>query len=222
MNGKTYLGSTANGKKRLHFYFDKGSLLTKKTPIYMALLKYGHENFTFEIIQYCEPKEAVNVEQTYLDQFDFDYNINPKANSILGYKHTEETLAKMKGRQNFKGKTHSEETKQRSRDLAAEVRKNKQLNNKIKLSNLFKQVSSDGKIFRFGKIKKKGLIITDISNNQSVICNSLSVAKSVLCANNDTLLNYAKNGHLFSYFELDTLNKCLIERKLLITFENNL
>jgi len=97
INGKTYLGSTANGKKRLNFYFDKGSLLTKKIPIYMAILKYGHENFKFEIIEYCKPKEAVILEQTYLDNYDFEYNINIKANSILGYKHTEETLAKMKG-----------------------------------------------------------------------------------------------------------------------------
>jgi group I intron endonuclease len=82
----------------------------------MALLKYGHENFTFEIIQYCEPNEAVILEQTYLDKFDFDYNINVKANSILGYKHTPETLAKMKGRQNFKGKTHSKETIQGIKD----------------------------------------------------------------------------------------------------------
>jgi len=104
INGKTYLGSTGNAKKRLNFYFDKGSLLTKKIPIYMALLKYGHENFSFEIIKYCNPKEAVNLEQTYLDNYDFDYNINAKANSILGYKHTKETLQKMKGRQNFKGK----------------------------------------------------------------------------------------------------------------------
>jgi len=143
INGKTYLGSTANGKKRLNYYFDKGSLSLKKTPIYMALLKYGHENFTFEIVEYCKPNEAVILEQTYLDKFDFDYNINANANSILGYKHTEETLAKMKGRQNFKGKTHSEETRQGIIDRAnKKKRQNKQLNSKIKLSDLFKQVSA--------------------------------------------------------------------------------
>lgn len=170
----------------------------------MALLKYGHENFTFEIVEYCKPNEAVILEQTYLDKFDFDYNINANANSILGYKHTEETLAKMKGRQNFKGKTHSEETKQISRDLAAKKRKNKQLNNKVKLSDLFKQVSSDGitisrSAHDLSKLKK--LKIMDISNNQSIIFKTVSVASYVLCAAESTLLNYAKNGNLFSYFE---------------------
>jgi group I intron endonuclease len=115
-------------------------------PIYMALLKYGHENFTFEIIKYCKPDEAVKFEQTYLDKYDFDYNINAQANSILGYKHTEETKARFKGRQPFKGKTHSEETRQIIRDRASKKRIDKQLNSKIKLSTLFLQFSQNNKI----------------------------------------------------------------------------
>jgi len=221
INGKTYLGSTANSKKRLNFYFDKGSLLTKKIPIYMALLKYGHANFTFEIIKYCEPKEAVIFEQTYLDNYDFDYNINVKANSILGYKHTAETLNKMKGRQNFKGKTHNEENKQKIRDLAAEKRKNKQIHNKIKLSYLFDNVSSYGKVFCLGNPRYKKLKVIDVLNNQSIVFNSLNVAASILCTSSGTLLSYAKTGNLFSYFELDTLNNSLIERKLLLICKEN-
>jgi len=59
----------------------------------------------------------------------------------------------------------------------------------------------------------------DISNNQSIIFKTVSVASYVLCAAESTLLNYAKNGNLFSYFEWDSLNNCVIERKLLITYE---
>lgn len=211
----------------MNFYFDKGSLLTKQIPIYMALLKYGHENFTFEIIQYCEPNEAVILEQTYLDKFDFDYNINVKANSILGYKHTPETLAKMKGRQNFKGKTHSKETiqgiKDRNTAWSDKKRKDKQLNNTIKLSNIFKQVSLNGKIPRYGVLPNisEPVKITDISNNKSILFNTKKDASSVLCASVYLLEKRAKNGNLFSYFEWDNLNNCLIETKLLITFENN-
>ena len=173
----------------------------------MALLKYGHENFTFKIIQYCEPKEAVILEQTYLDKYDFDYNINVKANSILGYKHTPETLAKMKGRQNFKGKTHSIETiqgiKDRNTALADKKRKEKQLNNKIKLSNLFKQVSSDDKIPTDGVLSytNKAVRITDISNNKSILFFTQTHASLVLCASVDLLQKRAKDGNLFSYFE---------------------
>lgn len=208
------MGSTANGKKRLNFYFDKGSLLTKKIPIYMALLKYGHENFTFEIIKYCEPKEAVILEQTYLDNYDFDYNINVKANSILGYKHTPETLAKMKGRQNFKGKHHSEETIQGIIDRADKKRQQKQLNNNIKLSNFYKIKSN---IYFKETANRKCVIVTDVSNNESFYFNTQTLACSVLCTERITLQNYAKNKTLFSYFEKNIKNNCLKERKLLIS-----
>lgn len=90
----------------------------------MALLKYGYENFTFEIIEYCKPEDAVGLEQKYLDKYDFSYNLNAQANSNLGYKHTETTLAKMKGRQGeaLKGYKHSKENIQK----AIERQKNKE------------------------------------------------------------------------------------------------
>lgn len=79
-------------------------------PIYKAILKYGHSNFIFEIIEYCEPEKLLQREQYYLDNFDFEYNILEKAGSLLGYKHTEDTLSKMKGRKNALGYKHSIET----------------------------------------------------------------------------------------------------------------
>jgi group I intron endonuclease len=168
----------------------------------MALLKYGHENFTFEIIKYCEPKEAVILEQTYLDNYDFDYNINAKANSILGYKHTQETLDKMKGRQNFKGKKHSEETIQGIRDRANLIRQAKQLKNNIKLSDLFNKnnISSNSNSVKKKNIRVK-VTVTDIFTNQSIFFNTITLASSVLCANESTLKKYAEEKKLFSYFE---------------------
>jgi group I intron endonuclease len=167
-------------------------------PIYLALLKYGYENFTFEVIKYCKPEEAVKLEQKYLDKYDFDYNINAQANTTLGYKHTAETLAKFKGRQPFKGKTHSEETKQSWRENGAKKRIDKQLNSKINLKDLFSQFSQTNDIITCNKndiitsvsdsveIRKKSkskkfVRITDISNNKSIVFSSVSSAGFVLC-----------------------------------------
>lgn len=86
-------------------------------PIYNAILKYGHSNFIFEIIEYCEPGDAIQREQHYLDNFDFEYNILEKANSLLGYKHTLETLTKMKGRKNAWGYKHTLETLAKLREF---------------------------------------------------------------------------------------------------------
>jgi len=84
-------------------------------PIYNAILKYGHENFIFEIIEYCQPK--IKREQYYLDNFDFEYNVLANANYLAGYKHTAETLANLKGRQNLLGYKHSQETIDKLREI---------------------------------------------------------------------------------------------------------
>lgn len=45
LNGKQYLGSTSNGRRRLLTYFDDNSLRVANMPIYNAILKYGRDNF---------------------------------------------------------------------------------------------------------------------------------------------------------------------------------
>ena len=103
VNNKEYLGSTANAKRRLLKYYDLSSLNLVSMPIYKAILKHGHSNFIFEIIEYCEPDKVLEREQYYLDNFDFDYNVLEKADSIFGYKHTEETKELLSQLQEFFG-----------------------------------------------------------------------------------------------------------------------
>lgn len=50
LNGKTYVGSGLNLTKRLGSYFNHNELNRNSRPIQHALLKYGHENFTLEIV----------------------------------------------------------------------------------------------------------------------------------------------------------------------------
>jgi group I intron endonuclease len=61
-----------------------------------ALLKYGDSNFQLEILEYCDPDEAIIREQYYLDLLKPEYNILRKAGSLLGFRHSDETLAKFK------------------------------------------------------------------------------------------------------------------------------
>jgi hypothetical protein len=63
--------------------------------IYKALLKYGHSNFKLEILEYCEKENVISREQHYLDIFKPQYNILKNAYSLLGYKHSAESRAKM-------------------------------------------------------------------------------------------------------------------------------
>lgn len=239
ISGKEYLGSTANSKKRLNFYFDKGSIQGVKMPIYMALLKYGRrtaENFTFEIIEFCKPEDAVVLEQKYLDKYDFDYNINAQANSNLGYKHTETTLAKMKGRQNLKGYKHSEENIQKAvdRQRAKETLKRRKraeersdyLNlfddNKSSSLGLTAQAGNESQQFtsftKSNSSKRKILAvkITDILTNDSIYFNTVKEARLALDISDSLIRSYAKKGEEFTIFERDSSNQ-IVERKVLIS-----
>jgi group I intron endonuclease len=61
-------------------------------------LFYGHDNFTLEILEYCDKTEIIKREQYYIDKLNPEYNISKTAGSILGYKHTLKTRLKMKTR----------------------------------------------------------------------------------------------------------------------------
>lgn len=99
-NGNIYVGSSVNLAKRFTLYYSLTYLTkqAKNSLICRALLKYGHSNFSLDILEYCDPKVLLEREQYYMDLLEPEYNILKKAGSSLGHKHTEETLAKLRGR----------------------------------------------------------------------------------------------------------------------------
>ena len=92
VNQKTYIGSSVNFSVRLYKYYSVKHLMKHNTAIHNALLKYGHSNFTLDIIEYCEGVDPIIREQYYLDLLRPEYNILEQAGSSLGFKHSEETL----------------------------------------------------------------------------------------------------------------------------------
>lgn len=83
--------------------------------------KYGEDVFTFNIVEICKPENCVRFEQTWIDlrgigDRNKSYNINPTANSFLGFKHTEEFKLNLSLRQTGKKRgPRSEEVKARLR-----------------------------------------------------------------------------------------------------------
>lgn len=49
------------------------------------MLKYGHKNFTLEIIECCDPKETIARERYYTNTLGPEYNILNTANSYHGF-----------------------------------------------------------------------------------------------------------------------------------------
>lgn len=152
VNGKGYVGSGAYSiRERWYIHVTE---LRKQVHcnIYLqrAWNKHGEGNFVLEVLELCEPERCVEREQHWMDKLGTanpkkGYNRNPKAGSMLGFKHSEKSKqlisskgkgrrhsedakarisAKMKiimlGNKHFQGKVHTEETKEK---IAAAARK---------------------------------------------------------------------------------------------------
>nr|QJT58523.1 GIY-YIG endonuclease [Fusarium asiaticum]QJT58799.1 GIY-YIG endonuclease [Fusarium asiaticum]QJT58909.1 GIY-YIG endonuclease [Fusarium asiaticum]QJT59514.1 GIY-YIG endonuclease [Fusarium asiaticum]QJT60398.1 GIY-YIG endonuclease [Fusarium asiaticum] len=98
INGKRYVGSALDLSKRFRNYFNTSYLTDRKDImiIYKALLTHGFDNFTLEILEYCESSVLIEREQYYIDLLNPEYNILKIAGSRLGAKHTLEAIAKIK------------------------------------------------------------------------------------------------------------------------------
>lgn len=97
-----YVGSSKNIGERLKNYYSvsylKNKLLLYNSRIYKALLEYGYSNFDMEILEYCDIKSLLEREQYYIDLYKPEYNICKIAGSMLGFRHSPETLLKLKNR----------------------------------------------------------------------------------------------------------------------------
>lgn len=96
INGSTYIGSSVNISVTMYTYYSLRCLAKSNRPIDRALLKYGFSNFTLEILEYSDKDNVLKREQYYMDLVKPQYNIVEIAGSTLGYKHTPESLAKMR------------------------------------------------------------------------------------------------------------------------------
>lgn len=108
-NGKLYIGSSLNLKKRGRAHFvDLKANRHVNTHLQNSFNKYGINNFIFEIIEFTNPDETLNIEQYWIDKLEViskGYNINPNAilppdskgenNPMYGKFHSEESKLKM-------------------------------------------------------------------------------------------------------------------------------
>ena len=155
--GKFYIGSAVDLSKRLSTYYSPLWLKSTDNYISRALILHTFSAFSLSIIEIIDitnlskedsRKLILSREQNYLDFiFSVDepniYNILKEAGSLLGYKHSDSSIAKMKeskgGENNpMLGKTHSQETK-------AKMRKPKSVSTKMKMSESQKNINRAGK-----------------------------------------------------------------------------
>lgn len=88
INGKSYIGSTNNWKRRKAEHFNSAkwpSCISYNYPLQQAIRKYGQENFSFIILEECDVNETAQRERYYIQYY------NTLANIGYGYNQTLET-----------------------------------------------------------------------------------------------------------------------------------
>jgi group I intron endonuclease len=114
-DGRRYIGSAVNIDKRWREHrrgLDQGKHHSRFMQ--RAWDKHGPEAFTFSVLLLCDRENVLFYEQRCLDAYAPEYNTAPIAGSQLGYRHSQESRAKMsaarpKDFSPMKGRKHTPE-----------------------------------------------------------------------------------------------------------------
>ena len=99
VNGKRYIGQASNLPRRIKDH--KSKLRVNKhhnSHLQASWNKYTEKIFTFEVLEYCELQYLTIKEQEWIDKFPSTllYNIGAVETPMLGKRHSEEALNKMR------------------------------------------------------------------------------------------------------------------------------
>jgi group I intron endonuclease len=98
-----YIGSSINLTKRMvSYYYYTNSDKPSKLVIIRAMKKYGTENFSLGILEFCQQdlKICINLEQKWINLYKPKYNVLNIAGNSFGFKHSIETINKLKEKLN--------------------------------------------------------------------------------------------------------------------------
>jgi group I intron endonuclease len=198
-NGNSYIGSSTDLRKRFISYFNF-SYISKKNNMLInrALLKWGYSNFSLEILEYCDSTEAVSREQHFLDLLKPEYNVLSKAGSLLGYKHSEETVAKLKGRTlttehiaKLKSWSLSPENKEHLKIINANPEQKARRLEQLRILHSSKEHQEHLK--RLHTIRLQQVSVLDSLNNETTIYPSITEAAQVIGCTKSTISKVLKH-----------------------------
>lgn len=135
--GRVYVGQSVDIEKRIRRYKVLSVKTKGQTKIWRSLKKYGVENHTFEVLLICNESQLNRWERFFQEMFDcVDNGLNcryTKSGDKSG-RVSKETLKRMseaqKGNNNWLGRKHSDESKEKIRQKATGRKFSKEVNKK--------------------------------------------------------------------------------------------
>lgn len=98
LNGKIYIGQSTDIERRYQQHlWDAEKRPEQGTGVDLAINKYGINNFTFEIIEQCNPEQLDERERFWIEYFNSyaeGYNRTPGGSSLRGEEHPRAILTK--------------------------------------------------------------------------------------------------------------------------------
>lgn len=177
-NGKVYIGSATYLAERKGDH--RRALLKGKHEnkyLQRAWDKYGKDEFSYAILEYCDIGSLVEREQYYLDSYqttnrNMGFNIFPFARSPRGYKQSEES--KKKTGDAHRGMKHTEEAKRKMSEsktglkmnLTPEERERRRTHMLGKQWSLGIKISEEARQKRLGKKYALGNVFTEEQKNR--------------------------------------------------------
>jgi group I intron endonuclease len=165
-----------------------------------ALIKYGHANFSLEILEYCSPEDLIKREQYYLDRLKPEYNISLTAGApMTGRNHSE--LTKVKISEGHKGKILLEETKAKMAAAALGRQHHEETIGKMRAAKLGKTHTEEtrAKLRAAALNREKPAVpgirveITDLQTKLTTTYDSIRKAADAINSDIKTILNREKS-----------------------------
>lgn len=195
LNGKSYVGSSINLTTRLNVYFNKNRLVTgsgNRMAIYQAISKYGLENFTLEILEYCCKYATIEREQFYLDKLKPEYNLLKKAGSIIGFKHS--VLSRKKMSELALGRVISEEARLNLSEALSGRKLSESTKEKIRS---YKHTEQAKLRISLGNPRTRSVQITDSHTKDTTTFSTMTLAAAHLNTTTATIGSYIKTQKLY-------------------------